>query len=109
MSFTSIVPTQVDLTQVNGIEEEEIEADPFDPAANATYLGAGHLDEDDDVTIVEQPSANSSAASMRGKRTGSSRIRDATPSGKKMERAGQKREHDGKVVEMMGRFLERKE
>jgi hypothetical protein len=68
MSFTSIVPTQVDLTQVNGIEEEEIEANPFDPAVNAAYLGAGHLDEDDDVTIVEQPSASSSAASMRGKK-----------------------------------------
>jgi hypothetical protein len=109
MSFTSVVPTQADLTQVNGIEEEEIEAYPFDPVVNASYLGAGHFDEDDDVTIIEQPSASSSTASLRGKRTGSSRIRDATPSRKKMERAGQTRKQDGKVVEMMGRFLEIKE
>jgi hypothetical protein len=46
---------------------------------------------------------------LRDKGVASSRIKGTTALGKKVERVGQKRKHDGKVVEMMGRFLERKE
>jgi hypothetical protein len=52
LSFTSVAPTQADLTQVNGIEEEEIEVDPYDPSLNDTYLDtfpAAQDDEDDDA------------------------------------------------------------
>jgi hypothetical protein len=112
LSFTSVAPTQADLTQVNGIEEEEIEVDPYDPSLNDTYrdtFPAVQDDEDDDVRILEQPSGTSSVTSLRDKGVASSRIKGTTALGKKVERVGQKRKQDGKVVEMMGRFLERKE
>jgi hypothetical protein len=111
LSFTSVAPTQADLTQVNGIEEEEIEVDPYDPSLNDTYLDTfpAVQDDEDDVRILEQPSGTSSVTSLRDKGVASSRIKGTTTLGKKVERVGQKRKQDGKVVGMMGRFLERKE
>jgi hypothetical protein len=48
LSFTSVAPTQADLTQVNGIEEEEIEVDPYDPSLNDTYLDTFPAVQDDE-------------------------------------------------------------
>ncbi|CAN6270619.1 unnamed protein product, partial [Urochloa humidicola] len=53
--------------------------------------------------------AASSAASIRGKSVATSRNKDSAASGEKVARVGHKRKQDGLVVEMMGRFLEKKE
>lgn len=65
--------------------------------------------DDDDLRIVEQPVASDAAARSRmGKRVASTRNKD-TATSDKTEKAAQRRRQDGKVVEMMGRFLEIKE
>ncbi|CAO2045043.1 unnamed protein product [Urochloa humidicola] len=46
---------------------------------------------------------------MRDKRVASTRNKDSAASGEKVARVGQKRKQDGAVVEMMGRYLEKKE
>ncbi|CAN6233432.1 unnamed protein product [Urochloa humidicola] len=96
--------------------EEETENDPFGhPPNGASPDGRSviqHIDDDDDdkeLTILEQPSATSSAASIRGKRVAGSRHKDSAASGEKVARVGHKRKKDEAVVEMMGRFLEKKE
>ncbi|CAN6353215.1 unnamed protein product, partial [Urochloa humidicola] len=115
LSFTSVNPALADLTQGNSMVEEETENDPFGPpligASTDKRPAVQTIDDDDDkeLTILEQPSATSSAASIRGKRVGSSRNKDSVASCEKRERIGHKRKQDGVVVEMMGRFLEKKE
>ncbi|CAN6171911.1 unnamed protein product, partial [Urochloa humidicola] len=95
--------------------EEETENNPFGQPPNGASpdrrSAVHHIDDDDDteLTILEQPSAASSAASMRGKRVASSISKDSAASGEKVARVGHKRKQDGVVVEMMRRFLEKKE
>ncbi|CAD6342583.1 unnamed protein product [Miscanthus lutarioriparius] len=116
LNFTSIAPSQVpvtqpyqggattqpsqsDITQANYIGEET-EKGPFDPSGHA-------MDDDDEVRIVDQPTTSSSL-NKREKRPATSRNKNPVSSDK-AERAGFKRRQDGKVVEMMGWFLELKE
>ena len=65
------------------------------------------MDDDDEVRIVDQPTTSSSL-NKREKRPATSRNKNPVSSDK-AERAGFKRRQDGKVVEMMGWFLELKE
>ena len=87
------------MTQANYIGEET-EKGPFDPSGHA-------MDDDDEVRIVDQPTTSSSL-NKREKRPATSRNKNPLSSDK-AERAGFKRRQDGKVVEMMGWFLELKE
>lgn len=93
-------PSQSDVAQANYIGEET-EKGPFDPFGHA-------MDDDDEVRIVNQPTTSSSL-NKREKRPASSRNKNPSVSSDKVERAEFKRRQDGKVVEMMGRFLELKE
>jgi len=65
-------------------------------------------DDDDEVRVVEKP-ATTTSVDRRGRRVTSSRNKDPAALSDKAERAGQKRRQDGRVVAMMGRFLELKE
>ncbi|CAO2203813.1 unnamed protein product [Urochloa humidicola] len=114
LSFTSVDPSLTDLTQGNGMQEEETENSPFGPPLNGASPDRRHAvqhidDEEEELTILDQPSAASSAADIRGKRVASSRNKDSSASGEKADRVGHKRKQDGVVVEMMGRFLEKRE
>ncbi|CAN6300967.1 unnamed protein product [Urochloa humidicola] len=91
------------------MSEEQTENDPFGPPLSGTSPNKDNGDDDnEDVTILEQPST-SSGVSIRGKRVAGSRNKDLAASGEKVERVGNKRKQDGLVVEMMGRYLESKE
>ncbi|BAS96565.1 Os06g0190900 [Oryza sativa Japonica Group] len=127
MNFTSIAPSQVPITQpfqVPVTQPSHIPLTQPSQTSQATvtqhYMGEdenfpfdSHVhnaeSDDDDLRIVEQPIASDAATRSRmGKRVASATNKHAGTSDK-TEKATQRRRQDGKVVEMMGKFLEFKE
>lgn len=127
MNFTSIAPSQVPITQpfqVPVTQPSHIPLTQPSQTSQATvtqhYMGEdenfpfdSHVhnaeSDDDDLRIVEQPIASDATTRSRmGKRVASATNKHAGTSDK-TEKATQRRRQDGKVVEMMGKFLEFKE
>ncbi|CAD6261244.1 unnamed protein product [Miscanthus lutarioriparius] len=87
-------PSQAPVTQHYIGEDENF---PFDSSVHNVET------DDDELRILEQPVASGAAARSRmGKRV-------ASATSNKTEKAARRRRQDGKVVEMMGRFIEMKE
>ncbi|CAD6339959.1 unnamed protein product [Miscanthus lutarioriparius] len=125
LNFTSIAPSQVLVTQPSQVPITQPSQVPVTQPSQAivTQHYIGEEDEnfpldssvhnvetdDDDLRILEQPVASGAATRSRmGKRVASTRNKDTTTSDK-IEKAAQRRRQDGKVIEMMGRFIEMKE
>nr|AAU10684.1 hypothetical protein [Oryza sativa Japonica Group] len=101
VNFTK--PSQTSQATVTQHYMGEDENFPFD-----SHIHNAESD-DDDLRIVEQPIASdASTRSRMGKRVASATNKHAGTSDK-TEKATQRRRQDGKVVEMMGKFLEFKE
>uniref|UniRef100_A0A0E0PJM0 Uncharacterized protein n=1 Tax=Oryza rufipogon TaxID=4529 RepID=A0A0E0PJM0_ORYRU len=117
MNFTSIAPSQVPITQPFQVPITQPSHIPLtqpsqtSQATNFPFDSHVHNAEsdDDDLRIVKQPIASdASTRSRMGKRVASATNKHAGTSDK-TEKATQRRRQDGKVVEMMGKFLEFKE
>ncbi|BAH93376.1 Os06g0190900 [Oryza sativa Japonica Group] len=104
-------PSHIPLTQPSQTSQATVTQHYMGEDENFPFDSHVHNAEsdDDDLRIVEQPIASDAATRSRmGKRVASATNKHAGTSDK-TEKATQRRRQDGKVVEMMGKFLEFKE